>query len=141
MSPTTVALKLGLPGSVRSLRDLAAALEAGLPARALERVAGELAASGVARSDVLSLVGRTRTLQRKLAGHLRLSAAESDRLARLARVVARAEEVLGSPDKAGHWLTQSNRGLGGEPMEFLRTDAGTVAVEEELGRIEHGIFG
>ncbi|OYV73872.1 MAG: hypothetical protein B7Z72_01515 [Gemmatimonadetes bacterium 21-71-4] len=141
MSPTTVALKLGLPGSVRSVRELNAALEAGLPARALERVATELAVIGVARSHVLALVGRTRTLQRKLAGHLRLSADESDRLARLARVVVRAEEVLGSSDRAGHWLTRPNRGLGGEPLDFLRTDAGTVAVEQELGRIEHGIFG
>src|SRR5438132_1459314 len=44
-----------------------------------------------------------RTLARRKKAH-RLSADESDRLLRLARVAARAEDVFGSQERAGAWL-------------------------------------
>jgi putative toxin-antitoxin system antitoxin component (TIGR02293 family) len=66
---------------------------------------------------------------------------ETDRLSRLAGVAARAAEVLGSTEKAAHWLQRPNRALGGRvPLELLDTDAGTQQVAEVLGRIEHGVY-
>lgn len=140
MSATAVAMKLGLGGRIKSVHDFNAAVEKGLPASALERVVKELMAVAVSRAEVYDLVGSVRTLQRKRTRAAVLSPNESDRLARLARVVVRAEEVLGSAAKAGLWLTRPNKALGGEPLALLKSDQGTVAVEQVLGRIEHGIF-
>jgi len=81
-----------------------------------------------------------RTLARRRRG--KLSSAESDRLARVARVTARAEHVFGSRQKAVIWLGRPNRGLSGAtPLSRLGTDLGTASVEAILGRIVHGIFG
>ncbi len=81
-----------------------------------------------------------RTLARR-KHEKRLPPAESDRLARLARIAALATEALGSEAKASRWLKAPNRALGGEaPLGLLDTDAGSREVENVLGRIEHGVF-
>jgi uncharacterized protein (DUF2384 family) len=56
-----------------------------------------LACEWIAATDLYRLVGSQRTLQRKRAGRVLLSPEESDRIARVARVIARAEEALGEP--------------------------------------------
>jgi putative toxin-antitoxin system antitoxin component (TIGR02293 family) len=54
--------------------------------------------------------------------------------------VARAEEVLGSRERAGAWLRGPVRALGeARPLELLDTDLGAQQVEQVLGRIEHGV--
>jgi len=94
------------------------------------------------REAVYAIVGSERTLQRKQKSRERLSAAESDRLARLARIAVRAGEALGSQEKANRWLVTPNRALGGQtPIELVHTDTGTVLVEDVLDRIEHGVIG
>jgi len=53
----------------------------------------------------------------------------------------RAEEVLGTAEKAARWLKKPNRALGGAvPLAQLDTDIGARQVEEILGRIEHGLY-
>jgi putative toxin-antitoxin system antitoxin component (TIGR02293 family) len=62
-------------------------------------------------------------------------------LARLARLLVRAEEALGDREKAHRWLSTPNRALGGRrPLTLLDNDAGALAVERVLGRIEHGVY-
>ena len=81
-----------------------------------------------------------RTLaRRKESG--RLGPDESDRLARLARVVARAIELFeGDVEGARGWLTSPVTALGGQtPLEFASVDAGAIEVEHLIGRLEHGI--
>lgn len=81
-----------------------------------------------------------RTLTRRKAER-RLRPEESDRLVRLARILAQAVDVLGSTEKASQWLQRPNRALGGEtPLSLLDTDLGSRQVEEVLGRIEHGVY-
>ena len=49
--------------------------------------------------------------------------------------------TLGDPEKAGRWLSQPNRALDGQrPLTLLDSDAGALAVERVLGRIEHGVY-
>lgn len=61
-------------------------------------------------------------------------------VARVARVVALATEVLGH-DAGLRWLREPNTSLGGQiPLEMLGTDAGARQVEQIIGRIEHGVF-
>lgn len=121
--------------------DLDALVRAGLPVKALEKVLRELVGGAVSQADVYGVVGSARTLQRKRSKGSVLSPEESDRLARLARIIVRAEEALGVAENARHWLATPNRALGGRtPLSLLGSDAGALAVERILGRIEHGIY-
>jgi putative toxin-antitoxin system antitoxin component (TIGR02293 family) len=110
----------------------------GLPYAALEAIAKGF---GVPQEDLVRVLRLPpRTLARRKKAR-RLSADESDRLLRLARVAARAEEVLGSPERAGAWLRGTVRALGGvRPLDLLDTDLGAQEVERILGRIEHGVY-
>jgi len=81
-----------------------------------------------------------RTLARRKAER-RLSPAESDRVMRVARIAASAEEVLETREKAGRWLQKPNRALGGAvPIELLRSDLGAEQVATILVRIDHGVY-
>jgi putative toxin-antitoxin system antitoxin component (TIGR02293 family) len=82
-----------------------------------------------------------RTMTRRLSQHSRLSAAESDRTVRLARVYATAVEMIGNQEKAVEWLRTPNRALAGErPLDQLDTDLGAREVEDVLGRIAYGVY-
>ena len=77
--------------------------------------------------------------RRKVAGRLRPE--ESERVYRLAKVLAFAESVLGTKEKARHWLNSPNRALGGDsPFSWLETEAGADEVTHVLGRIEFGVY-
>jgi len=79
-----------------------------------------------------------RSLQRRrLSG--KLARYESDRLYRLARLVAIATEYLGDSERAKRWLRRPNRALGGlDPLSAVDTEAGVRQVENLLGRIAYG---
>ena len=127
--------------TVTSELQLAELVRAGLPAQALDHVMDELSPAVAAQAEIYRVVGSARTLQRKRTAHKPLSPDESDRLARLARVVVRAEEALGNTHAAHRWLAKPNRALGGAvPLHLLDSDAGTLAVSQVLGRIEHGVY-
>jgi putative toxin-antitoxin system antitoxin component (TIGR02293 family) len=111
---------------------------AGLPFATLEAIASRFEIAQDVLVRILHLPARTLARRKKSR---RLSADESDRLLRLARVVARAEEVLGSSERAGAWLRGPVRALGGaRPLDLLDTDLGAQQVEQVLGRIEHGVY-
>ena len=144
MSAAAVARKLGgkrvLRRDITSELELVEAVRAGLPASALDHFMSEAAAWVGSQADVYRVVGSARTLQRKRTHRLALSADESDRLARLARLLVRAEEALGDAARAHQWLLRDNRALGGQrPLTLLDSDAGALAVERVLGRLEHGV--
>ena len=130
---------LGLKGSVQAAIELMPLIRRGLPSAALERMARHLDLSAVATIESLGLAKRT--IARRLHEHKPLSAEESERVVRLARVFAEAKHVLGEEAKARRWIQKPSRALGGEiPLHLLDTDIGASAVFEELGRIEHGVF-
>lgn len=57
------------------------------------------------------------------------------------RIIKRAEDVFGDPEKASMWLRQHNRVLGNvRPVDLLDTPEGVQQVEIILGRIEHGVY-
>ena len=85
----------------------------------------------------------SRTLSRRLAAKSRLTHDESDRAMRMARVVALAKEILGSDEKASHWMSDPNRAAvgGGKPFDQLDTqEPGVRSVEEVLYRIAYGTY-
>lgn len=120
------------------LTELGEQVRIGLPYGSLEAVMERLGLSRETVAEALQLPPRTLARRKR---QLRLDLDESDRVFRLARIAAQATEVLGSTDKAAHWLQRPNRALGGrEPLRLLDTDAGAREVEDVLGRIEHGVF-
>jgi putative toxin-antitoxin system antitoxin component (TIGR02293 family) len=122
----------------RSRSELIPVLRRGLRYRALDTIMQGLDLTQQQIVESLALSKRT-LARRKQNG--RLSAEESDRLYRLARVAARAEEVFGATDTVKRWLVRPNRALGGStPLSLLDTYEGTTEVEAILGRIEHGVF-
>lgn len=87
----------------------------------------------------LRFVPRRTPAHRKRSGG-QLSSAQSDRLARVDRVVASAEEAIGDGARAARWLRKPSRALQGRrPLDLLASDVGARLVEQELGRIEHGL--
>jgi putative toxin-antitoxin system antitoxin component (TIGR02293 family) len=132
---------LGGPGLFRGAADLAALADRvreGLPYASLDAVAKHFDIPRRALTTVLGLPERT-IARRKREGRLRAS--ESDRLFRVARVAALAEEILGDKEKAVRWLRRPNRALGGKtPLAALDTDLGASQVETVLHRVEHGVF-
>jgi putative toxin-antitoxin system antitoxin component (TIGR02293 family) len=72
----------------------------------------------------------------------RLAPDESDRLYRLARVLAHANRVFEDPDESADWIHAPNTSLGKlQPLALLDTDIGVQQVDQVLGRIEHGVVG
>jgi len=131
--------KKALKKRVETSAELVALTRAGLPAIILNTLARELALHRVAVAKLLGI--SERTLSRRVTINARLTAEESDRMVRLARVLALAKETLGDLAKAGHWLQTPNRALGGErPFDRLDTDAGVRSVEQLLGRIAYGLY-
>jgi putative toxin-antitoxin system antitoxin component (TIGR02293 family) len=122
--------------ALSSDRDLRDAIREGFPpavVRQLMRVSGltlqELA-------DALDLSPRSLQRRHRMG---RLARHESDRLYRLARIVAIANEYLGERDRALRWLKRPNRALGGlAPVELIDTEPGARQVENVLGRIAYG---
>jgi putative toxin-antitoxin system antitoxin component (TIGR02293 family) len=122
--------------SLQNQTDLQAAIRDGFPRSVVEELmqSAGLTLKELAASLDLSL----RSLQRR-RHQGRLARFESDRLYRLARVVALAKHYLGDPDVAIRWMKKPNRALGGKsPLDSIDTELGARAVENVLGRIAYG---
>ena len=118
---------------------MAALILAGLPAAVLRRVGAFL---GLRPARIGSIVNiNEKTLERRLKAHARLKPDESERVARLMRIISLATSVFESEEHTREWLKRPLRALGGQtPLQVAATEPGAREVERVLGRIEHGIF-
>jgi len=116
--------------------DLGDAIRKGFPPSVVENL---MRASGLTLKELAGAVDlSSRSLQRRRRSG-RLAPHESDRLYRLARIVALAAEHLGSRERATRWLKRPNRALGGvAPLAIIDTELGARQVENILGRIGYG---
>ena len=123
---------------VSSTADLIPILRSGLKYRSLEAIIHKL---DISTDDVLKSLGLpVRTMARR-KDEKHLTADESDRFYRLARIVTHAEDVFSDMNKVRRWLAHTNRALGGAtPLSLLGTDEGARQVDNILGRIEYGVF-
>lgn len=114
-------------------------IEKGLPWKALQRFGRNTGLSLEQVAEFTAIPKRT-LARRKISG--RLSAEESDRLLRAARIYSRALELYhGDSEGATYFLTTANRALGGvTPLQFARTEIGATEVDHLIGRIQHGVF-
>jgi putative toxin-antitoxin system antitoxin component (TIGR02293 family) len=122
--------------SLRTEADLRSAIREGLPQEAVSEV---MHSAGLTLKELAaSLDLSPRSLQRRRSQG-RLARFESDRLYRLARVVALAKRYVGDAQAATRWLKRPNRALGGcTPLELIDTELGAREVERVLGRIAYG---
>ena len=128
--------KATLGRALSSENDMREAIRGGFPPAVVEEL---MRASGLTLKELASALDlSSRSLQRRRRSG-RLARYESDRLYRLARIVALADESLGDHAKAIRWLKRPNRALGGmPPMATLDTELGARQVENILGRIAYG---
>jgi putative toxin-antitoxin system antitoxin component (TIGR02293 family) len=116
--------------------DMREAIREGFPPAVVEEL---MRASGLTLKELAAALDLSpRSLQRRRRGG-RLARYESDRLYRLARIVAIANEYLGDQGRTTRWLKHSNRALGGvAPIAAIDTELGARQVENILGRIAYG---
>jgi putative toxin-antitoxin system antitoxin component (TIGR02293 family) len=70
-----------------------------------------------------------------------LATEESQRIARLSRILMLAKETFENSDKADRWLRAPNSALEGDrPLDRLHTDVEARSVEKVLGRIAYGVY-
>ena len=114
---------------VLSDADMARAVELGFPVDTID----ELRKTGVTDREIGNLIIKPRTLSHRRAKRSRLTVEESDRAARVARIVALAGRTFANRDKADRWLHKELSALDGRrPMDLIRTHAGARIVEDLL---------
>ena len=124
----------GLDGQSR--RGAIEATRRGLPVSGIEHLvdSGRLT---LAEVDHVVLPRKTLSHRRKIGV---LTPEQSDRLVRVVRIIAAAEDTFGSKEKAFVWLRRPTKALEGDaPLGLLDTTEGARAVELLLHRIDHGL--
>lgn len=126
---------LGL--NARTTHELIEALGQGLPVRSVDRLASAL---HTPRDEVLRLTGLSARSYARRVDAGQLTPEESERVARVARVVERAYDSFGE-DGGREWLNSSWPALSMRtPLEYARTDIGAQAVMDLIVAIEEGMF-
>lgn len=121
----------------RSEFDLAGIVEKGLPPESLAL----LKLHGLTFTEVSEIVISPRTLKHRRARGENLSHEETDRLVRVARIVALADHIFGDHSKAMLWLRTEDDRIGGRrPLSMLQTDAGGRVIESLLWQIDEGVY-
>jgi putative toxin-antitoxin system antitoxin component (TIGR02293 family) len=121
---------------LRTEHDVVRLVERRLPVESIDA----LRRSGLEDAEIFTLVIPRRTLAHRRARREALSRDESDRVVRLARIVALGERVFGDRERAWRWLRAPKRQLPGRtPFHLLTTEAGARVVEELLYRIDEGM--
>ncbi|MGH6921865.1 MAG: antitoxin Xre/MbcA/ParS toxin-binding domain-containing protein [Geminicoccaceae bacterium] len=124
---------------VRGLTDLRTEIGKGLRLEALHKTVEHVFRDPVERRRFLNRVVPEGTYKRRLkTGHL--TPEESERVARLANVIALAEYVWDDPEGAREFLTTPHPELGDlPPIEVAVDDFGARHVEQILYGIMHGL--
>ncbi len=111
-------------------------VEEGLPTK----VINHLMDRGLTRNEIFAIIIPLRTWKHRKSRHQALSKEESERAVRAARVLARAQAVMGDEQAALDWLRVPKRRFEGRtPLRMLSTEAGGRLVEQMLIQIDEGM--
>jgi putative toxin-antitoxin system antitoxin component (TIGR02293 family) len=137
---TIVYEKLGgrstLGAKVASAADLARVVSHRIPLKALAHV---LRSGSFSDAEIQHFVIPARTRRHRQEKNERLTVEESDRLVRLARIQALAEDMFGDSTRANRWLREPLGELSGKPpLELAQTEAGGRVIEQILAKIDWG---
>lgn len=137
VEPGKIAQVLGLRRKVSSVEQLEQQIEAGLPKASLGAVARHVYGSSPDAAALMQRVVPSATFHRRGED---LKPHESERVERLARVIATAEQVWGSEHDARAFLATGHAMLGGKrPIEVALTELGARRVENLLWSLFHGV--
>lgn len=137
VEPAKIAQVLGLRRKVSSVEQLEQQIEAGLPKASLGAVARHVYGSSPDAVALMQRVIPSATFHRR--GE-ELKPQEGERVERLARVIATAEQVWDSEQDARAFLSTSHAMLGGKrPIEVALTELGARRVENLLWSLFHGV--
>jgi len=137
VEPARIAQVLGLRGRVVSVEQLDAQVGAGLPKASLGAVARHVYGTSPDAAALMLQVIPAATFHRRGA---ELKPQEGERVERLARVIATAEQVWDSVDDARTFLSTGHAMLGGKrPIEVALTELGARRVETLLWSLFHGV--
>lgn len=119
--------------------QLVRSIEQGFSFEKLERVRRETGFPMNLLAHSIGISPRTLTRRKK---DKKLSAAESDRLVTVSRLLALSIELFeNDKEKAFRWFRSPNRALGNlTPLEMAATETGSREIENLIGRLEHGVF-
>lgn len=121
---------------VTSAADLARIVSRRIPLRALTHIQRQGLFSD---AEIQRFIIPARTRRHREQKKEPLTVEESDRLVRMARVQAIAEDVFGDSTRANQWLREPLGELSGTaPLEWARTEAGARLVEGILAKIDWG---
>lgn len=82
-----------------------------------------------------------RTMQRYKKESIPFEPLQSEKILQIAMIIQKGKDVFGDDKKFGQWLEVENLALGGlKPKELLDNAFGIKMIEDELIKIEHGIF-
>ena len=117
-------------------QDIHELIEAGFSAGSVKALCDLGAISSLERDQIIPL----KALKTRLARGQRLTVEESDRLFRVAHIMAMAQTLFGDDEKAKHWLSKSKDCFSGKsPIAMLSTIQGTRRVEEMLIQLAEGL--
>ena len=120
-------------------RKLLLLVQQGFPYRIFSRLSAQTGMSPSELATTIEIPERT-LARRRISG--RLGRDESERLLRLARVVASSIRLFeGDVDAAITWLKTPQKALSYDtPLRYARFEIGAREVEDLIGRLEHGVF-
>jgi putative toxin-antitoxin system antitoxin component (TIGR02293 family) len=129
-------LGLLLDAPVRTGADLVSLARARLHVAVIDR----LSEQGL-KWDELSFIIARRTLTHRREKDEPLTADESDKVIRLAKLIAQANATFGNDDRAIQWLRSAQSRFDGQSaLEMASTEQGARLVEEALVQIDEGYF-
>jgi putative toxin-antitoxin system antitoxin component (TIGR02293 family) len=96
---------------------------------------------GFARDELVAIAGQSETVLMSVDAGEALTSNEYESLQRIMRFKSHAMRVFGENKKAALWMRTESKALAGTtPLQLLHSEAGAQIVEEQLFRIEHGIY-
>lgn len=120
---------------VASEADLARIVDRGIRLAVL----GHVEKAGFSRQEIERLIIPARTWRHRRTKREPLSIEESDRVVRLTRIQALAEDVFVDAANANRWLREPLGILDGKsPLEVARTGAGARLIEQLLAKLDWG---
>jgi len=124
--------------SVSNENDFIAVIRQGIPKKAIDTL---IEKTGIPATDMAIIMRLSDRTLRRYKPQTLLNPEQSERVVELSKLYSRGEDVFGHLDNFKEWMNSTVMALGNKkPKEFLDTSIGISILQDELGKIEHGIF-
>lgn len=142
MAVRTIGL-MGMEGKkdftgIRNENDFISVIRTGIPKQAMTHL---MDVADISLNEMASIIHTSDRTLRRYTSQQKLSQEQSERMVEIARLYSRGEEVFGTMENFRQWMDSFLLPFGNKkPKEFLDTSLGIGMINNELGRIEHGIL-